>query len=60
MKSLNMRWTENSKHGEMRNAYTILTSKHEGKISPGRRRCKLKNYIKADLKETGCENVNQT
>jgi hypothetical protein len=42
---------------ELRNAFSILISKLEGKISLGERKCRWKNGVKIDFKEVGCEGV---
>jgi hypothetical protein len=39
----------------IRNAYTILVGKHEGKGPLGRPRRRSEDNIKMNLKETGCE-----
>jgi hypothetical protein len=43
--------------GEMRNAYSILVGKSEGKISFGRHRCRWKGDIKMVLREIEWEGV---
>jgi hypothetical protein len=42
---------------EMRNGYTVLVGKYEGKRPHGRLRHRLEDNIKMDLKETGLETV---
>jgi hypothetical protein len=42
----------------MRNAYSILVSKHEGKRPLGRPRHRWKYIIRLDLREIGWEGVN--
>jgi hypothetical protein len=37
--------------GQMRNAYNILVTKHEGKRPLERARCRWENIIAMDLKE---------
>jgi hypothetical protein len=44
--------------GEVRNAYKILVGKPEGKRSLGRRRCRWKDNIRTDLRETEWDIVN--
>jgi hypothetical protein len=39
--------------GEMRNAYTILVGKPEGKRPLGRPRCRWEDDIRMDLREVG-------
>jgi hypothetical protein len=43
--------------GELRNAFSILISKLEGKIPLGEPRCRWKNGVTLDFKEVGCEGV---
>jgi hypothetical protein len=38
--------------------YTNFSRKSDAKIQLGRRRSRLENYYKMDLKETGCEVLN--
>jgi hypothetical protein len=57
MKSRRMRWAGNvACMGEMRNAYSILVGKPEGKRRLGRHRCRWED-IRMDLRETGWEDV---
>jgi hypothetical protein len=52
-----MRWSGHVTHmGEMRNAYSILVGKPEGKRPLGRPRHRWED-IKMDLRETGWEGV---
>ena len=39
----------------MRNAYRVLVGKPEGKRPLGRPGCRLKDDIKMDLREVGCD-----
>jgi hypothetical protein len=58
IKSRRMRLAGHVPHmGEIRNAYTILVRKPEGKRSLQRQRHGWKDNIAMDLTETGCEGV---
>jgi len=46
-----------STYGEMRSEYSFLVGKPEGKKPPGRTKCRLKDNIRKDLRETGREGV---
>jgi len=46
--------------GEMRNAYSILVGKHEGKKPLGRPMCRWEDNIGMDLREIGWEGVDWT
>jgi hypothetical protein len=58
IKSRSMSWKGHVAHkGKIRNAYSVLIRKLEGKIPPTRPKHAGKNNIKTDLKETGFEGV---
>lgn len=50
-------YIEDDKVGHVRNAYKILVGKPEGKTSLWKPRCRGKDNIKIDLKQTGCEGL---
>jgi hypothetical protein len=47
-----------STNGDKRNAYRILVGTPEGKRPPRRRRLRLVNNIKKDLREIGWDGIN--
>jgi hypothetical protein len=54
IKSRRMRWAGHvTRMGEKGNAYRLLVGKPEGKISLGRRTCRLLHNIRMDLGEVG-------
>jgi hypothetical protein len=58
MKSRKMRWAGHvARVKEMRNAYSILVGRHEGKRPLGKPRSKWKNNISMNLSEIRRENV---
>jgi hypothetical protein len=59
VKSSRMRWAGHvARMGEeKKNTYRILMGKPEGKIPPGRTKCRWADIIKLDLKEIGCDGM---
>jgi hypothetical protein len=55
IESRKMRWAVHvARVRGMRNAYSILVGKPEGKRLLGRRRCGWENNVRTDLREVGC------
>jgi hypothetical protein len=58
IKSRRMRWAGHvACMGEERNVYRVLMGKPEGKTPLGRPRCRWKDRIRMDLRETGWGSV---
>jgi hypothetical protein len=58
IKSRRIKWVVYvAQTAERRGVYRVLVGKTEGKIPPGRPRCRWEDNIKMDLQEVGCGGV---